>query len=591
LPKGDRPPLARGLCMPSSKQNISFPHIDEGIYKAFALLIKRKKKYPKIADLIGNIDFKIFKQQQYRSRRYSYNSHLKTRLFMKVKDIRSDNEMKLYLRTHKCDRKKLGLKSTPDHTMLNYFKRNYIDEELDGQLEYAKRRIIEIAEELNIDFDLKKTSKVKRDKQKRFKNELNPTLFSLLKKTCRKIMKETTPFFPIKTAKNSIYGVNDHFELLLHMSQENDFAENASHTLRQEKKERREFCPNCYRPLYPLSDFSNIRRDDNFWICRNCGFEKRISPDADTILYNIKKGDVKRIQREFQILNEICWKYAQNAQRFKKPIMEFTVRCDVALDTTAWLTYPRHRKPDRNNRFFKGVKPERGTNWGYEFITLDIVEHGKRCTIMALPVLPCSNVKDLAEQLLIYARDQKISIDNLFADKGFFADDFRSMLDNLRINYLIPVKRDTEVKDLLEKTPVPAGYTDYHLGNQKTTFNMIIVKGKGCWDYHEDLKFAFSTNKKIMKDSDITEIAGMYPKRWGIETAYRIKKEDYLPKTTSKDFRVRLFYFLYTVLMYNLWFLADILVWLELHNEIGKYRIVKSKFFRAIFKMTISDPG
>ena len=83
----------------------------------------------------------------------------------------------------------------------------------------------------------------------------------------------------------------------------------------------------------------------------------------------------------------------------------------------------------------------------------------------------------------------------------------------------------------------------------------------------------------------------MYPKRWGIETAYRIKKEDYLPKTTSKDFRVRLFYFLYTVLMYNLWFLADILVWLELYNEIGKYRIVKSKFFRAIFKMTISDPG
>jgi hypothetical protein len=165
------------------------------------------------------------------------------------------------------------------------------------------------------------------------------------------------------------------------------------------------------------------------------------------------------------------------------------------------------------------------------------------------------------------------------------------MLDNIKVKYVIPVKRDEEIKTLLKKTCVPLCTPDYQHGKQETLFNMIIVKGRSSWEHHEDIKFAFATNNAINEDADIEKIASLYPKRWGIETAFRIKKEDYLPKTTSKDPKVRLFYFLYAVFMYNSWFLADILTWLEIHKKVGNYRILKSKFFRCVFKKILSDPG
>jgi putative transposase len=81
----------------------------------------------------------------------------------------------------------------------------------------------------------------------------------------------------------------------------------------------------------------------------------------------------------------------------------------------------------------------------------------------------------------------------------------------------------------------------------------------------------------------------LYSKRWGIETSYRVKKHSYLPKTTSKNYLVRLFYFMFSVLLYNLWILADILIWLALFGEIKEDHLITSKYFGTVL-YTI-DPG
>lgn len=81
----------------------------------------------------------------------------------------------------------------------------------------------------------------------------------------------------------------------------------------------------------------------------------------------------------------------------------------------------------------------------------------------------------------------------------------------------------------------------------------------------------------------------LYSKRRGIETSYRVKKHSFLGKTTSKNYRIRLFYFMFSVLLYNLWILADILIWLHLHGAVGEGHLVTSKYFGTIL-MTI-DPG
>jgi IS4 transposase len=81
----------------------------------------------------------------------------------------------------------------------------------------------------------------------------------------------------------------------------------------------------------------------------------------------------------------------------------------------------------------------------------------------------------------------------------------------------------------------------------------------------------------------------LYSKRWGIETSYRVKKHSFRGKTTSKDYRIMLFYFLFSVLLYNLWILCDVLMWFHLFGKVEDNHLVTSKYFGTIL-MSI-DPG
>jgi len=51
-----------------------------------------------------------------------------------------------------------------------------------------------------------------------------------------------------------------------------------------------------------------------------------------------------------------------------------------------------------------------------------------------------------------------------------------------------------------------------------------------------------------------------YSRRWQIEAEYKSLKSDFLAKTSSKDYRVRLFYFVFAVLLYNVWRVTSFLL-------------------------------
>ena len=130
--------------------------------------------------------------------------------------------------------------------------------------------------------------------------------------------------------------------------------------------------------------------------------------------------------------------------------------------------------------------------------------------------------------------------------------------------------------------PVPSVIRDYEMEN--SFFNVVVVKDE------EGIKRAFATNEEYDEhDVDLSErLLLLYGKRWGVETSYRIKKV-YLPKTTSKNYLIRLFYFLFSVLLYNLWILANVLMWLVLFGVVQDDYVVTSKLFATLL-YTI-DPG
>ncbi len=110
----------------------------------------------------------------------------------------------------------------------------------------------------------------------------------------------------------------------------------------------------------------------------------------------------------------------------------------------------------------------------------------------------------------------------------------------------------------------------------KFNFNLVIVADG-------DDKRAFATNIEI--DEKETGLAvrlfNLYSKRWGIETSYRQKKE-LRARTTSKNYIVRLFYFLFSALLYNIWILIDAIISKSLLGKTIAKHLVTGKMFATI---------
>jgi len=302
-------------------------------------------------------------------------------------------------------------------------------------------------------------------------------------------------------------------------------------------------------------------------------------PDADTLLYHLKSyPDHKDVHRMFITLFEIVWEMAR-----KNNLFDIRKRYDVAIDFTEWYFYG-----DKSSFMVVGKEPDCGTSKCYKFITINIVEAGKRFTLMALPVSALDNInKDkLVRKLLSYAL-KRIKIRQVYVDRGFFDSKIIRMFNQLNLKYLMPGIKQYNVRMLLKVTPAPAVIKDFILKDVK--LNLVFLEEE--LENGKKVKRVFATNENYdSNDVGLLEnLFDLYGKRWGVETSYRVKKHSYLPKTTSKNYFIRLFYFMFAVLLYNLWILADILLWLALFGKVEEDHLITSKLFGTML-YTI-DPG
>ena len=117
---------------------------------------------------------------------------------------------------------------------------------------------------------------------------------------------------------------------------------------------------------------------------------------------------------------------------------------DVAIDYTTWYYYG-----NENDEMVLGTEPKNGTCWGYKFVSLNIVEYGKRLTLMVLPVGKFTDEQKLLEDLIGYAR-QKIKIKKLYIDRHFFAIDTINLFKKLELTFLMPAIKNARIKKLVK---------------------------------------------------------------------------------------------------------------------------------------------
>jgi len=515
--------------MRPSKQNISTKNIERGIYNTFELFNESKNII--LVDFLNKLQLPWINSLEYRKIKYSYESLYKLLIFKQLKGIKFQTQLEKYLKKHKDERIKLGFDTVPNQRTISYFINNIIDKETKEDIDFIIQKIEEISEKFGILHDVILLKPEKQDKIKSTrtfyhnKNLKTKEISQLFKKRFSSIM-------DLNVSNNSIYSKNDFINLLLHMCNTNDFAENGSHTMKINKVK---------------------------------------IPDGDTLLYHLKNyTDIDQIKRMFITMFEMIWETARKANHFPRTV-------DCSIDYTSWHFYG-----DKNAPMVTEMKPDRGTTNCYKFATITISERNQRFTLLAIPIGPFDNKEEILKTLLDYAL-QRVKIRRLYVDRGFFDSKSISLFKRYQIKFLMPCTANNRIKKILEIVPIPTVIKDYEMKN--TLFNVIVV---------EDMfnnKRAFATNIEFNEnDVGLSErLFNLYGKRWGIETSYRVKKHSFRPKTTSKNYFIRLFYFLFSALMYNLWLLADILICLALLGVFNGKHIITSKYFG---NMLLSiDPG
>jgi IS4 transposase len=100
----------------------------------------------------------------------------------------------------------------------------------------------------------------------------------------------------------------------------------------------------------------------------------------------------------------------------------------------------------------------------------------------------------------------------------------------------------------------------------------------------------FVTNRGHVGPDEIAHVTNSYSRRWDIENQYKSVKS-FLLKTSSTDYRVRLFSFVFASLLYNLWRLTDYLVKVGTDRPIRSPPVVTARTFVRAVGRSLRDVG
>ena len=233
-------------------------------------------------------------------------------------------------------------------------------------------------------------------------------------------------------------------------------------------------------------------------------------------------------------------------------------RVTVAIDFTDKLYYG-----DKNDQGVIGTKYQRGTKYCFRYITLSIVIGEVKIVLQALPVKPFSDKAKLVDRLLSEA-EKKIRINLVLLDRSFFTKDVIQILDKHRLRFLLPVPKNKLIKKMIKQSHKNKNYVSTYKFKQGKkvvgSFTVFVIlnpdsEEKQIWKrYH-----VFGTNLPVT-NSNRQIFAEIYRKRWNIETSFRVEKNDFLAETTSKSYKFRLFLFLVSIILYDLWMITRTMI-------------------------------
>ena len=280
---------------------------------------------------------------------------------------------------------------------------------------------------------------------------------------------------------------------------------------------------------------------------------KQYGPHGDTHLRTVKRFDPESLIAGFQDATERLLSVIQSEVTFRRPVT-------VAID----ITTLRYYGDVEGMRMVSGAAD--GEQKVFKFATLSIVGQNIPIVLAVEPVRESSswdanppNQIHRVVRRLVQRAQKLVSIEMVLCDAEFDAKAVYQTLSNVGVEYLIPKRRFSPERSIIERMEddrqdVAVESMSVHVEHGSHAMRFLYVpstKGSGT--------AVFATNATVGPEK-ADAFCRRYSSRWQIENEYKSIKSDFLAKTSSKDYRVRLFYFVFAVLLHNIWRLTDFLL-------------------------------
>nr|WP_254840809.1 transposase [Natronomonas marina] len=276
-------------------------------------------------------------------------------------------------------------------------------------------------------------------------------------------------------------------------------------------------------------------------------------PHGDTHLRAVKQFAPEELVDGFnETTDRLLWVIASEAS-FRWPVT-------AAIDITTGPYYG----DVADMPMVSGTKDSEGR--AFKFATLSIIGRNIPLVLAVEPVRessawdenPPNQIHRTVRRLVRRAKEH-VPIETVLCDREFESMRVFQTLSNLDVNYLIPKRITSTERKVIEQmeeddqeVAVESASVHVEAGSHPMRFLYVpSTSGEGTT--------VFATNLRVEPD-DAETFCRRYSRRWQIENEYKSIKGDFLAKRSSKDYRVRLFYFVFAVLLYNIWRLTDFLL-------------------------------
>ncbi|WP_058981060.1 transposase [Halobacterium sp. CBA1132] len=276
-------------------------------------------------------------------------------------------------------------------------------------------------------------------------------------------------------------------------------------------------------------------------------------PHGDTHLRTVKQFDRDALIEGFDRATERLLSQIESEATFRRPVT-------VAIDIT---TIPYHGDVE-GMPMVSGTKEKHER--AFKFATLSIVGRNVPIILAIEPVRessswdenPSNKVHRVVRRLIQRAQEH-VPIEMVLCDREFDSIQTFQTLSNLGVEYLIPKRISNQERDAIDQMEEDGVNVAVQPGTMHTDSGSHSMRFLYVPSNSGDGTAVFATNR-VVKPAETEIFCDRYRQRWQIENEYKSIKNDFLAKTSSRDYRVRLFYFVFAALLYNIWRITDVLL-------------------------------